>query len=185
MFSTDRQPRRDGSADELAFLAEAAAASTRLASEAAGRTYRLLADSRVPLVTMPDRQWIFAGQFLWAPPGSRIDVEVQVIARGDPAADGEAATVWLMHDLFADVGAVYSRGAELRAGERAAYRYSLGAGDGLERIENRLWVLRFTGRDVALDVERATMTITPLEALESPVAAGILHDDFAIALVDG
>ena len=103
-------------------------------------------------------QIVFAGQYLSAAPGTRIEVELELEIAG---GEGE---VRLTHELQSLQGRHFGRWLQgLKPGDAARWHYRFTAPERLEKLESRLLVARAAGGGLRLEIKEARLTLSPPE----------------------
>jgi arylsulfatase A-like enzyme len=143
---------------EVAFLREISLESQRGRTPAPTiREFQLLANPLVPVIDLPKHQFVFGGQFLAIQAGTRVEVDLEVVVRGDEGV------VKLKHDLIGRRTRIYRREIPgMMPGDRLVIRYAYDSPTPLDRMECRFWVEKHEGRNLVLSFDKARMRLVPL-----------------------
>jgi hypothetical protein len=172
-FATDRAPLAlDPS--HPGDLARTARSSLSARVRSGPQRFELISERRQPLVKMPGRQLLFGGQFLAAPRGSRIDVDLSMELRG------ESGRALVSHDLVSrNKRRHYSRRHQpLQAGETLTIRYSVTLDSAVDVLECRVWVKEPIGDGLELYFHEARLEVHPPALGRTP---GMKEREYQIA----
>jgi hypothetical protein len=119
------------------------------------RSVSLIGPGPHPVASDAEQQYLFGGQFLTLPAGSRTDVDLSLSLSGGSG--------WLdfAHNFLVRLEPRKVWSERLEVGERLDLSYSFTTPTELGDAEFRFWITGFEGADLRLDVERATVEISP------------------------
>jgi len=119
------------------------------------RSVSLIGRGPHPVTPDADRQYLFGGQFLTLPAGSRTTVDLSL------GLSGSSGWVDFAHNFLVRLEPRKVWSDRLAVGERLELSYSFTTPTELDDAEFRFWVTGFEGDDLRLDVHRATVEFSP------------------------
>ena len=150
-------------------------AERSLATHAPNRATRellLTAPGPMPVAADVVEQFVFGGQFLTIPAGTRADVDIEV------GLTGGLGELRFYHDLTIGQRPEYLRSGLLKVGETLRIRYSVTAESALNDIESRFLIHEINGQGLALDFTTARIRLTPMTG--EPDDSGIVEHLFVV-----
>ncbi len=123
-----------------------------------------------------DLQWVFGGQYLTLPAGSRVEVDLEIVVAG------ESGRVVVQHALKSgNTNFFIRRVPGMQPGDRLHFRYTWSTAEQVDKLENYLVVTREAGARLRLELPRASMRILPAPL---PVVTPLVVQQLDIELAD-
>jgi len=144
------------------------------------KTFHLIVDPVVAVSDSYEKQLIFGGQFLTVPPGTRIEIELEV------ELSGKNGQVALSHDLVSRREGIMFGLRDitmppLGPGNSISLRYSLDGPQELRDLECRLFVERLWGSEqMKLKIRKAEMKFVPLARSERAEVKNANAEEFSV-----
>jgi hypothetical protein len=137
-----------------------------------GREIRLAPAEEIPVWADAEEQFIFGGQFLTLPAGTRAEVFIEA------RLGGHEGGVTFHHDLIVGRRQEYVRSGRLAAGQTLVVNYSLAAAVPLGNIESRFSIDEIDGEDLVLEFVRASIRL--VSGSDTSRQTGIVEHTFSI-----